>query len=69
MLDNGKNDKRNGQGTMSYPDGEKYVGQWKNRGRSGQGTEIWPNGEKYVGQWKHDDFHGQGTFPFFHCPI
>ena len=29
---------RNGQGTRTYPNGSKYVGEWKDGERHGQGT-------------------------------
>ena len=57
--------------TKIYPNGEKYIGEFKNGKRHGQGTlenSIW---NKYVGEWKDDKRHGQGTFidegssPFF----
>ena len=34
-----------GQGTYIYPNGEKYVGDWKNGKHLGQGTFTYPNGE------------------------
>ena len=33
-----KNEKPNGLGVMTYPDGQKYVGRWKDDKRNGQGT-------------------------------
>ena len=42
----------NGQGTYIYPNGEKYVGDWKNGKYHGQGTYTWSDGRKYVGEWK-----------------
>jgi hypothetical protein len=50
------------QGTVSYPDDSKYVGEFKDGNRNGQGTLIYPIGDKYVGEWKDDKYHGQGTF-------
>jgi len=52
----------NGQGVYTWPDGSKYVGQWKDDKRNGQGTNTWPYGQKYVGQWKKGKLNGQGTF-------
>jgi len=54
----------NGQGTYSYVDGAKYVGQFKDDKRHGQGTIYYKNGDKYVGQFKDDDANGQGTYSF-----
>ena len=56
-----KDDKRNGQGTFTWPNGDKYVGEWKDDKRTGQGTYTWPNGDKYVGGFKDGKKHGQGT--------
>ena len=50
-----------GQGTITYPNGRKYVGGWKNDKRNGQGTETFPDGHKYVGEWKNGEKNGQGT--------
>jgi hypothetical protein len=47
--------------TFTWPDGTKYVGEFKNDKFHGQGTYTWPDGDKYVGEFKDDKFHGQGT--------
>ena len=39
---------------MTYPDGHKYVGEWKDGNKNGQGTFTYPDGGKYVGRWKED---------------
>jgi len=55
----------NGQGTITHPDGEKYVGEFKEGLRNGQGTYTYPSGEKYVGEWKNGlPFNGRGTFNY-----
>ena len=51
----------NGYGTYTWPDGRKYVGQYKDGKRHGQGTQTRPDGRIYVGQWKDHNRHGQGT--------
>ena len=56
-----KDGKQNGQGTYTYPDGQKYVGRWKDGKDNGQGTFTYPDGQKYVGRWKDDKRNGQGT--------
>ncbi len=48
-------------GTYLFPDGEKYVGEWRNNMRNGEGTNIWPTGERYDGNWKYDLRHGLGV--------
>ena len=44
--------KKIGQGTITSPDGDKYVGEWKDNKRHGQGTYTYPDGSKYVGEFK-----------------
>jgi hypothetical protein len=51
----------NGQGTVIYSNGDKYVGEFKDNIRNGQGTATFSNGIKYVGEWKDDMPNGQGT--------
>ena len=55
------NGKPNGTGTGTYPNGRKYVGDWKDGKLNGQGTLLSPDGKKYEGEWKDDKKHGQGT--------
>jgi len=57
-----KGDCNNGNGTFTWPSGQKYAGEWKNNNRHGYGIQTHPNGAKYVGGWKNDTMHGQGTF-------
>ena len=54
-------DCENGQGTLIYPDGSKYEGQWKDGRRDGQGALSFPDGGSFIGQWKGGLFNGQGT--------
>jgi hypothetical protein len=57
-------DCENGQGTFTWADGSKYVGEWKDGKRNGQGTYTWADGDKYVGEWKDDKSNGQGTYTY-----
>ena len=41
-----------GQGTLTFPDGQKYEGEFHEGQPHGQGTETLPDGEQYVGDWK-----------------
>ena len=50
----------NGQGTMEWSNGDKYVGEWKNGIQDGTGTVTWSNGDQYVGEWKDGKKHGLG---------
>ena len=49
------------QGTFIWPDGEKYVGEFRDDKRSGQGIFTWSNGEKYVGEFRDNKRNGKGT--------
>jgi hypothetical protein len=48
-------------GTITYPTGNKYVGEWMNDKRNGQGTYTYTNGNKYVGEFENGKRHGQGN--------
>jgi len=54
----------NGIGTVTYPGGSKYVGEWKDGKQHGQGTYTFANGTKYVGEFKDSKRHGQGTLTY-----
>ncbi len=47
-------------GTMTFPSGNKYVGEFKDNKYNGQGTFTFANGEKYVGEFKDGQRNGQG---------
>jgi len=38
--------------TITFPDGRKYVGEWKNGRRDGQGTYTYDDGDMFEGEWK-----------------
>ena len=48
-------------GTYIWPDGEKYVGDWKDGQQSGQGSYIRANGNRYAGEFLKGKRNGQGT--------
>ena len=49
-------------GTLTFPSGSKYVGDFKDSKRHGKGEVTWADGRKYAGEWKDDRWHGEGTF-------
>ena len=42
----------NCEGTHTFNDGDKFVGEWKDSIPYGQGAFTWTNGNKYVGEFK-----------------
>ena len=54
-------DCENGQGTITWANGDKYEGEWKDGKKHGKGTETCSNGDKYEGDWKDGEKHGKGT--------
>lgn len=52
-----------GFGTMEFPSGNKYVGNFVNRKREGKGTFYFNNGDKYEGTFKAD-LKDNGTYTF-----
>ena len=51
-------------GTLTLPNGVKYVGEFKDDKYHGQGTLTFPNVMFYVGEFKDGEYHGQGTRTF-----
>jgi len=51
-------------GTVTFPNGDKYVGEFRNNKKNGQGTYTHANGNKYVGEYRDGKRNGQGTFTF-----
>ena len=49
-----KDDKSDGQGTYTFANGDKYVGDIKNGKWNGQGTYTFSNGSKHVGIWENN---------------
>lgn len=45
----------------TYPDGSKYIGEFKDGKRHGKGVLIRPNGVRYIGKWQNNKPHGRGT--------
>ena len=57
------NAQRQGEGTMTWPDGSTYTGSWKNSKRNGHGVlHYGSDGSYYEGEFKNDKRHGEGTY-------
>ena len=45
---------RDGRGTMTWPDGAKYEGEWKIGYACGSGAFFHADGDIYDGQWNNN---------------
>ena len=50
-----------GTGTMLYPSGSKYVGQFVDGKHHGGGTLFYADGSRYQGAWKNGKMEGSGA--------
>lgn len=55
-------DKMQGYGTYSYPDGAVYSGEWAADKHQGRGRFTFANGTYYDGFWKDHKMHGTGIY-------
>ena len=46
-------------GTLTHPDGKKYVGELKNGKRHGRGIYIYHDSSTNMGVWKDDEYVGE----------
>lgn len=54
---------RDGYGTMRYPSGNTYEGEWSLDKKCGNGVMIWKDvDEIYLGNWADDQPHGYGEY-------
>ena len=53
--------KFHGQGTITYPDGIKYVGELKYNKPNGQGTMTFSDETRHIGKFKYGLLNGLGT--------
>ncbi len=62
MKVSGFQQKKQGQGVETWPNGYIYKGEFKNSVWSGIGTLTFPDGSTYEGEWANGFMNGQGTF-------
>lgn len=55
-----------GQGSVSFTNGDRYQGHFADGKIEGQGTWASPEGTSYVGQWHDGKRHGIGTYQWGH---
>jgi len=55
-------------GTMTFPSGNKYVGEWKYNKYEGQGTWFYANGSTSEGIWKDGVLTASSSFKFAPAP-
>jgi hypothetical protein len=53
-----------GVGTLIFPDGGKYLGNFKQQVRQGTGRLITAQGDEYLGNFHQNRKHGQGTMRY-----
>ncbi|KAK2956005.1 putative serine/threonine protein kinase [Blattamonas nauphoetae] len=49
-----------GKGTLTYENGDVYIGQFYKGSRDGHGTYRYKDGRTYEGEWSRNVFHGNG---------
>ena len=55
---------RSGKGYYDYPDGSRWIGEFKDGLPYGQGTCYYANGDRYEGAWQHNAPYGEGVMYF-----
>jgi hypothetical protein len=55
-------DCENGKGRFIFPNGDKYIGEFKSGKLDGRGVYTSKNGNEYRGQFKENMRHGYGTY-------
>jgi len=55
--------KRYGYGSMTWPDGSRFEGEWRNDERV-RGKLVMPDHNIYEGAFRHDKFHGVGKITY-----
>jgi hypothetical protein len=52
------------RGTYSFPDGSKYIGEFKAGNFGGFGTFYYANGSVYIGEWFNGNRNGNGSLTY-----
>lgn len=55
---------RSGQGYYDYPDGSRWVGEFKDGYPQGRGVCYYSNGDRYEGEWASNAPYGEGVMYF-----
>lgn len=55
---------RSGQGFYDYPEGSRWVGEFKDGYPNGRGICYYSNGDRYEGQWANNTPNGEGIMYF-----
>lgn len=55
---------RNGQGFYDYPDGSRWIGEFKDSYPNGRGVCHYANGDRYEGEWANNAPYGEGIMYF-----
>ena len=58
-----KDGEKNGQGSCTYPNGNRFIGEWYNN-RPYKGELLMRSGERLFGEWQDEWFNGQGTISY-----
>lgn len=58
----------NGQGKLTWPNGDFYEGAFLNGKRHGYGKRINMDSSEYTGEYFEDKPHGRGNFIFIYKP-
>jgi hypothetical protein len=65
------NDAQEGEGEEIYPDGSKYIGEFKNGMKNGKGKLKYADGTYYEGSFQDNHFDGYGysamKISYFEC--
>ena len=51
-----------GKGLMTWPNGDRYEGNFDRGHMSGKGKFVGANGVSYDGNWLNDQYNGQGKY-------